>query len=505
MKLRNIFTRAGLLAGMICLFASCADELAELNKGYDTLTLTADKQEINLKEADASQTAVTLTWTSGTNYGTGARLNYTLTLDNAAGDTGAEPLFDKRFNDQELSYAFTVRELNDYLHNAGISLNYGETLDLRTTLTAEVAGYEEYTQTSSLTLKVTTYEPVSETLYLCGDATSGGWDADQMQALSLENNQQPGIFSIVTNLTADKEFKFFTEKDFTATAYVRAADSGTGLADGSVCPIVKRTDESVDDLKFTVSETNLYKLTVNLLDNTLSVLKSEPLAPAYDMIYFVGSFNEWGFDQMKQDPVNPFVFLYSRYFEWKNGGEFKFGTMSGSYDNMYMATQDNAPYTDTNVKLGGTDQKWVLKEEECGKVYKIRLDITDGKEKMVMTPFEPYEMIYLVGDATPNGWDMDNPTPMTKDENKEYIFNWTGNLNTGEIKFSCDKQSDFNGVWFMAAQSGEEFTPGDHTMYLIDRSNPDYGSLDNKWKVTEAGNYTITLNQATEILTIVKN
>ena len=39
---------------MVCLFASCADELAELNKGYDTLTLTADKQEINLKEADAS-------------------------------------------------------------------------------------------------------------------------------------------------------------------------------------------------------------------------------------------------------------------------------------------------------------------------------------------------------------------------------------------------------------------------------------------------------------------
>lgn len=502
MKLRNIFTRTGLLAGMICLFASCADELAELNKGYDTLTLTADKQEINLKEADASQTAVTLTWTSGTNYGTGARLNYTLTLDNAAGDTGAEPLFDKRFNDQELSYAFTVRELNDYLHNAGISLNYGETLDLRTTLTAEVTGYEEYTQTSSLTLKVTTYEPVSETLYLCVDAANAG-DPNDMLALSLENNQQPGIFSIVTNLTAGDEFKFFTERDFTSTAYVRAADSGTGLADGSVCPIVKKTDESVGDLNFTVSETELYKLTVNLLDNTLSVLKSEPLAPAYDMIYFVGSFNNWSFDPMKKDPVNPFVFLYSRYFEWVADGEFKFGTMPGSWDNMYMATQDKAPYTDQNVKLGGTDQKWVLKEEECGKVYKIRLDITDGKEKMIMTPFEPYEMIYLVGDAAPSGWEIKDATPMT--ETDEYTFTWTGDLNTGEIKFSCDKKESWNGVWFMAAQSGEEFTPGDHTMYLIDKSDPNYGSLDNKWKVTEAGKYTITLNQATEILTIVKN
>ena len=505
MKLKDIFTRTGLLAGMICLFASCADELAELNKGYDTLTLTADKQEINLKEADAAQTAVTLTWTSGTNYGTGARLNYTLTLDNAAGDTKTEPLFNKQFNDQELSYAFTVRELNDYLHDSGISLQYGETLDIRTTLTAEVAGYEEYTQTSSLTLKVTTYEPVSETLYLCGDATDGGWDAGQMQALRLENNQQPGIFSIVTNLTADKEFKFFTEKDFTSIAYVRAADSGTGLTDGSVCPIVKKTDENIEDLKFTVSETNLYKLTVNLLDNTLSVLKSEPLAPAYDMIYFVGSFNDWGFDPMKQDPVNPFVFLYSRCFKWVNGGEFKFGTMSGSYDNMYMATQDNAPYTDQSVKLGGTDQKWALKEEECGKVYKIRLDITDGKERMVMTPFTPYPAIYLIGDATPANWNLPSSTSMEKVD--DFTFKWTGDLKVGEIKFSCDNQSDWMGAWFMAVQNGEAFTQGDHTMYLIDKTNPDYGygNLDNKWKVTEAGNYTITLNQATEILSIVRN
>lgn len=504
MKLKDIFTRTGLLTGIICLFASCTDELAELNKGYDTLTLTADKQEISLKEADATQTAVTLTWTSGTNYGTGARLNYTLTLDNAAGNTRAEPLFDKRFNDQELSYSFSVRELNDYLHNAGISLNYGETLDVRVVLTAEVAGYEEYTQTSSLTLKVTTYEPVSETLYLCVDAANAE-EPNDMSALSLENNQQPGIFSIVANLTAGEEFKFFTERDFTSTAYVRAADSGTNLTDGSVCPIVRKTDGSVEDLNFTVSETELYKLTVNLLDNTLSVLKSEPLAPAYDMIYFVGSFNNWSFDPMKKDPVNPFVFLYSRYFEWVADGEFKFGTMPGSWDNMYMATQDKAPYTDQNVKLGGADQKWVLKEGECGKVYKIRLDITDGKETMTMTPFTPYPDIYLIGDATPAGWNLPSNTPMEKVD--DFTFKWTGDLNAGEIKFSCDNRNDWMGAWFMAVEGGEAFTPGDHSMYLIDKTNPDYGygNLDNKWKVTEAGNYTVTLNQATETLNIVKN
>lgn len=506
MKLKHIFAQTGILLSVICLLTSCAEELAELNKGNNTLVLTADKQEINLKESDATQTAVTLKWTSGTNYGTSARMNYKLELNNTANDTETAPLFDKSFNDQELSYTFTVRELNDYLHNANISLNYGETLDVQAKLTAEVSGYEEYTQTASVTLKIATYEPVAETLYLCGDATDGGWDASQMQALALENNQQPGIFSVVAQLTADKEFKFFTEKDLLSTAYVRTADNGTELTDGSVCPIVKKTDNSVEDLKFTVSETNLYKLTVNLLDNTLSLQKSEPLAPAYDMIYFVGSFNDWSFDPLKQDPVNPFVFLYSRYFEWKAEGEFKFGTMAGSWDNMYMSTQDKAPYTDQNVKLGGSDQKWVLNENECGKIYKIRLDITDGKEKMIMNPFTPYTTIYLVGDATPNGWDMPSSTSMTLQDDS-HTLQWTGNLNAGEIKFSCDNQEDWMGAWFMAKEAGEELTPGEHVMYLIDKTNPDYGygALDNKWKVTESGSYTITLNQATETLTIIKN
>ena len=122
MKLKHIFAQTGILLSVICLLTSCAEELAELNKGNNTLVLTADKQEINLKESDATQTAVTLKWTSGTNYGTSARMNYKLELNNTANDTETAPLFDKSFNDQELSYTFTVRELNDYLHNANISL-----------------------------------------------------------------------------------------------------------------------------------------------------------------------------------------------------------------------------------------------------------------------------------------------------------------------------------------------------------------------------------------------
>ena len=50
----------------------------------------------------------------------------------------------------------------------------------------------------------------------------------------------------------------------------------------------------------------------------------------------------------------------------------------------------------------------------------------------------------------------------------------------------------------MAVENGLTFEAGEYDMYWIDKTNPDYGygSLDNKWVVTDPGNYTITLNQA---------
>ena len=157
MRVQNIFFYLSVLLCCVFTLSSCSEDLTETNKGYDVLTLTADKEVINLNENDAALTALTLKWTSGTNYGTGARLNYKLELREKGSTEPTEPLLNKRFNDQELSYAFTVRELNDYLHAAGISLTYGETVEVEATVIAEVVGYEDYEQNSSVSFKVTTY------------------------------------------------------------------------------------------------------------------------------------------------------------------------------------------------------------------------------------------------------------------------------------------------------------------------------------------------------------
>ena len=91
----------------------------------------------------------------------------------------------------------------------------------------------------------------------------------------------------------------------------------------------------------------------------------------------------------------------------------------------------------------------------------------------------------MIGDDTPAGWTLPSSAPMTKID--EYTYQWTGNLTAGEIKFTCDNQSDWMGAWFMAVENGLTFEAGEYDMYWIDKTNPDYGygSLDNKWVVTD--------------------
>lgn len=42
--------------------------------------------------------------------------------------------------------------------------------------------------------------------------------------------------------------------------------------------------------------------------------------------------------------------------------------------------------------------------------------------------------LFMVGDATPNGWSIDDPTPFTQNADDPMLFTWEGTLNMGEMK-----------------------------------------------------------------------
>ena len=477
--------------------ASCTDpDYEEDNKGFDTLTLSAMQSADTLDEVSHASNALTLNWTTGNNGGTGNRIAYTLELAKAGTDF-ANPCTLVTEATQTYEWSANEENINEMILDK-MGGQPGQRIDLEARVTATVPGYDN-TQQSQVSLSFVPYEPVTSTLYLIGDATPNGWSADNATAMTRTDN---GVFTWEGNLT-EGNLKFITTLGQFLPSYNLGDD---GLA-------TLRTSDDQPDNQWHISEAHYYKVDVNLLTGVVGIAKTEGSKPAYDQLFFVGNMTGWSFEPMTRDALDPYLFRLGRYFD--QGGDFKFGTSDGSWENMYKATQANAPYTDTSMKFVSgydPDDKWYLQDGETGKAYKICVDIRAGKERMLMSEFHPYEGIWLVGDATPNGWDLSNATAMTK--TSDYVFTWTGQLNAGELKFTCDKQSDWNGAWFMCA-AGSDVEPTGQTeqALFIDKSSAsckaqyldlNVGDVDQKWKITQSGTYTITLDQLHETVTIIK-
>lgn len=481
---------------------ACAEDYAETDKGHDVLALNANVRDVVLNEANHAGEAITLSWTTGTNYGSGNKISYK--LDIAKSGTDFANAYSTELGNGVYSWTKNTEELNTLLHES-LGIAYGEKAEIEARITAIVAGIDN-TQTASSSISVTTYQPVTTTLYMIGEATPNGWEAGNATAMERTDN---GMFTWTGKLK-NGEFKFITTQGEFLPSYNRDANAGDELK------LVYRTSDNDPDDKFTVEQEGTYTVKADLLNLTLTLTETTEDAWRFDEIYFVGSFTGWGFEPMTKDALQMNLFHYGAVLEWKDGGEFKFSATTdfGQSGLFFYSSTGSAPYTSTEVIFASeVDNKWELKQNECGKAYKIAFDITKDNEKMFMKPFAGYETLYLVGDAAPGGWDLGNATAMSASPDNPYIFTWSGTLNAGELKISCDKQSDWNGAWFMPDKNGKEPTGDAEAMFFVDKSDNDFkamytdvdiNSVDMKWKITLEGTYLITANSLTETISIVK-
>lgn len=219
---------------------------------------------------------------------------------------------------------------------------------------------------------------------------------------------------------------------------------------------------------------------------------------AYAELWVVGDAtpNGWNIDNpnpMVKDPTNSFQFKFN---EVLNAGEFKIPTSKGNWGtDFFMPPANNPDITSTEVKLipgGNPDNKWRITNPGP---YKILLNISPSPF-IKITPFTPYTQVWMVGDATPAGWNIENPTPMAATPGNPYEFTYTGPMSAGEFKIPVST-GNWGTDFFMPPVNGEG--PGSTNAVFVPGGNPD-----NKWKITEAGNYKITFNQLRETISIVK-
>jgi hypothetical protein len=196
---------------------------------------------------------------------------------------------------------------------------------------------------------------------------------------------------------------------------------------------------------------------------------------------------------MKVDPTNPFQFTYN---EVLKAGEFKIPVATGNWStDFFMPPTNDPPITSTSVQLtpgGSPDNKWKITTPGA---YKILLNIS-STPFIQIKPFTPYAGLWMVGDATPAGWDIANPTPMVQTAGNPYEFTYTGNLNAGEFKIPT-ATGNWNTDYFMPPTNHPAATS--NAAIIIPGGNPD-----NKWQITAAGTYKVTLNQLYETISIVK-
>jgi hypothetical protein len=477
--MRRIYQMICCIIG-ISFFIGCKkDNYAELNKGNNPLTLAADKTAIILNQREDANDALLFSWTTGTNAGTDASIFYVLKIDKE-GNNFSTPVTEDLGN--ALSKKYTVADLNGLLLSQW-GFVPGAEASVEAKIIARVANDAAPVDSSAvITIKVTPYDPVSSTLYIIGDASPNGWNAGAATPLT---SLGAGKFSWEGNLYSG-EFKFITELGQFLPSYNKGADNGK---------LVYRTADSEPDVKFNITTPGLYTISLNLLDLTASI--EAATTPPYTRLWMLGDATPtgWNIDaptEMRVDSSNLFVFGYNGLL---SAGEFKIPTTTGNFStDYYMPLVNHQAITETGVQLvpvGGPDNKWQITTPGP---YKIKLNLQSMK--MEIRPFVPFTQIWMVGDASPVGWNIDSPHPMTADPANPYVFSYTGPMAVGEFKLPVET-GDWGGDFFMPVINGSG--PGSTQMKFVPGGNPD-----NKWKITVAGNYKITVNQLYETISIVK-
>lgn len=444
--------------------------------------LAASSDTLELKQKQADNTALSLTWSAGSNRGTNAAVQYTLQVDRKGNDFASPVEYD--LGKASYSMSFKTGDFNNLLLQS-LSLDPESYAEVEFRVLAEVVGQSFEPGISNIvTVKVKPYELVNipDNLYMVGDATPNGWDAAQATPMT-KNNNDPGVFTYQGQLNAG-ELKFLTVPGEWLPSYQRGEDDNT---------LVLRTDFSQPDEKFKITKGGLYRITVDVIELTY---KQEELESApYDELWIVGDAVPKGWDidnadKMLQNPADPFVFIFN---EELKVGEFKIATAKSWSAPFYRPLSNHPDITETGVQLsaGDPDHKWYITDPGP---YKITLDLRTMT--ISIDPYTPYPNIYMVGDATPAGWNIDNPVPLTKES--DYIFTWTGPLTAGEFKFPI-ATGDWTTGYFMPYFADESIT----STLMTFRPT---GSPDMKWRVKpeEEGTYKITLDQLRHSISIVK-
>ena len=354
------------------------------------------------------------------------------------------------------------------------SANYDVVCDLNAkTITATKSAYQDH--------------PVNHNaLWMVGTATSGGWDIISSPQMT-QDSENPMVFKATTYLKPG-EMKIAQNNDagFDQKFYLRDATDPTKVVLGG------------DDNKWEITEAATYDVIVNLADMTIDI-KKHYADFVVDHLFVIGDaiWSGWGFANstvlfpdengickatLYLDENKGFKFMAESDFE---GLQFRAGdadvTLKNDVASSLVSSEDNR------------EDKYFMVSESAN--YDIVCDVNNKTITLTKSAYQDahakHAELWMIGDATPNGWQLDKGVLLTQDAENPMVYTATADLKEGEFKFIVNKYMGFG-----------------QTAYVKDAADDSkvvvYGGDDNKWNITEAGTYDVKLNLADMTISVIK-
>ena len=330
------------------------------NKGEEELALSVSTDTVVLKQRESSSQAIELVWTSGTNHGTGSAIAYELQIDvedsNSAFAGGIHWDLGKTTS-RTLSFSHTEWQDTLLAYFPAIPLEEYTTLQAR--VIATIVMTQEIQVSPVITFIVMPYVERAQELYMVGNATPNGWDAQRAQYMRQDAEDQ-SLFTYEGVLNRG-EFKLLLKPGEWLPCYVRNAEDSTKM-------VYRATEKDYPDCKWWISKKSNYRIEANVDNLTMTVidLGGDYEEPIFYEIYMIGDATPggWSWDRVTalvQDDEDINHFSYSGPLF---AGEIKFPTeivhdWSGQF--LLAPAPNCAPTAEGTYVVGNSpDNKWVI-------------------------------------------------------------------------------------------------------------------------------------------------
>ena len=335
-------------------------------------------------------------------------------------------------------------------------------------------------------------EFVQDKLYMIGSATEGGWSFIHATEISLANGSNTSYEW--TGYLSEGDFKAGPTKNSEGNFY-RPAENGVEVSESGVANTTMVLSKEPDH-QWKVVKAGNYKLLFDTQNMSFTAqFLSDPGHRPVDAseLYIFGDATTAGWDinnPMVLTKKSDNVFVYE-------GNLFKGALQAtlwkGDWAVPFFVPQTNGcKITKQGVEsnailyLSAHDNMWQV--DESGS-YRLTFDLNNFTITAQYIDGDVVEPVYLVGGATPGGWDLDKATEMTSVKGKAGEYVWTGNLSKGEMK-ACSVKDYDNAPFYRPKSDGVSISKSG-----VSNSEMEFSlSPDRKWNITDAGEYEITLN-----------